>query len=65
MALLDDLVKQAGIEPATPPETLPASLQDCKTFEEVELYLTWCSTPIRKSRASSSTAPPTTSPPST
>lgn len=65
MALLDALLKQAGIEKATPPEKIPASLADCKTFEEVELYLTWCSTPIRKSRESSSMEPQTTSPPST
>ena len=65
MALLDELLKREGIGPATPPETVPASLKACKTFEEVELYLTWCSTPIHGSRELSSTAPPTTSPPST
>lgn len=65
MTLLDEILKREGIRPATPPETLPASLKACKTFEEVELYRTWCSTPIDGSRESSSTAPPTTSPPST
>ena len=65
MALLDELLKRQAIGTATPLETLPASLKACKTFEEVELYRTWCSTPIDGSRESSSTAPPTTSPPST
>lgn len=65
MALLDELLKREGVGPATPPETVPASLKACKTFEEVELYLTWCSAPTIGSRESSSTAPPTTSPPST
>jgi hypothetical protein len=65
MALLDELLKREGIGPATPPETIPASLKACKTLEEVELYLTWCSTPIHGSREPSSAAPPTTSPPST
>ena len=65
MALLDELLKRQAIGPATPLETLPASLKACKTFEEVELYLTWCSNPIHGGCESSSTAPPTTSPPST
>ncbi len=41
MTLLDEILKREGIGPATPPETLPASLKACKTFEEVELYRTW------------------------
>lgn len=65
MALLDELLKREGVGSATPPEPIPASLKACKTFEEVELYLTWCPTPIHGSREPSSTAPPTTSPPST
>lgn len=65
MALLDDLLKEAGLEPPAPPEKLPESIEACKTLEELELYLTWCSTPRLGSRALSSTVPPKTSKPST
>jgi hypothetical protein len=48
---LEPIFRELGLPLEMPPrpDNVPPALQACKTFEEVELFMTWCPTPIQTS----------------